>query len=51
MKNELGQNSGPNRVWQKGCEYPGLAMSRSIGDFVAKEVGVTAEPDIMHTLY
>jgi serine/threonine protein phosphatase PrpC len=24
--------------------YPGLAMSRSIGDFDAKDCGVTAEP-------
>ena len=30
----------PYRVWCKGKEYPGIAMSRSIGDAVAKEVGV-----------
>lgn len=23
---------GPARVWVKGAQYPGLAMSRSIGD-------------------
>ena len=37
---------GPHRVWLKDEEYPGLAMSRSIGDLVAGSVGVTAEPGI-----
>lgn len=37
---------GPYRVWVKGENYPGLAMSRSIGDFAAKTVGVIAEPEI-----
>jgi hypothetical protein len=26
--------------------YPGLAMSRSIGDLIASEIGVTCEPGI-----
>jgi len=26
---------GPNRVWLKDAELPGLAMSRSLGDYVA----------------
>lgn len=25
---------------------PGLAMSRSLGDFIASELGVTAEPEV-----
>lgn len=29
-------------------QLPGLAMSRSIGDFVAGEVGVIAEPEVLH---
>lgn len=37
---------GPLRIWVKGKEYPGLAMSRSLGDFVAKEIGVISEPEI-----
>ena len=41
-----GVNYGPHRVWLKNENYPGLAMSRSIGDFVATSVGVTAEPGI-----
>jgi serine/threonine protein phosphatase PrpC len=31
--------------------YPGLAMSRSIGDLIASKVGVIAEPEIVeHTI-
>ena len=37
---EDGEKSGPFRVWQKGEVYPGIAMSRSIGDFVASKLGV-----------
>ena len=37
---------GPDRVWQVDDELPGLAMSRSIGDKVAKNVGVIAEPEV-----
>ena len=39
--------SGPYRVWVKNEEYPGLAMSRSIGDFVASRIGVICEPEIL----
>ena len=38
---------GPFRVWIKGEEYPGLAMSRSIGDMDAKKVGVIPNPQII----
>ncbi|OMJ77981.1 hypothetical protein SteCoe_22302 [Stentor coeruleus] len=35
------------RIW-KACENsPGLAMTRSIGDAVAKEIGVICEPEII----
>ena len=37
---------GPFRVWFKNAEYPGLAMSRSIGDGYAHKVGVIDEPEI-----
>ena len=37
----------PYRVWAKGKDYPGLAMSRSIGDTEAKKVGVIANPQIV----
>ncbi len=39
-----GIKSGPYRVWLKTQNYPGLAMSRSIGDLVAGSIGVTCEP-------
>ena len=37
---------GPFRVWFKDAEYPGLAMSRSIGDGYAHKVGVIDIPEI-----
>lgn len=37
---------GPLRVWLKNEDTPGLAMTRSIGDHVAKSVGVIATPDV-----
>ena len=38
---------GPYRVWVKGKNYPGLAMSRSIGDFCGKDIGIIADPIFM----
>ena len=37
---------GPYRVWFKNADYPGLAMSRSIGDRLAHRVGVSDIPEI-----
>ena len=37
---------GPYRVWFKNEDYPGLAMSRSIGDRLAHRVGVSDVPEI-----
>ena len=31
-------------MWKKGEVYPGIAMSRSIGDFIASTLGVIPEP-------
>ena len=41
---EEGEKFGPYRVWAKGQTYPGIAMSRSIGDFIASTLGVIPEP-------
>ena len=42
-----GEEIGPFRVWDKTQDKgPGLAMSRSIGDGQAKNLGVLSEPDI-----
>lgn len=37
---------GPARVWLKQYRYPGLAMSRSFGDYIASKIGVICEPEI-----
>lgn len=42
---------GPSRVWLKTENIPGLAMSRSFGDYIASKVGVISEPEVkMHQL-
>ena len=41
----FGEKVGPPRVWKAGANYPGLAMSRSLGDFQAKQCGVIAIPE------
>jgi len=41
---EDGEKSGPFRVWKKGEAYPGIAMSRSIGDLIASTLGVIPVP-------
>ena len=50
MGGEVGRvnwsNEGPCRVWLKGKEYPGLSISRSIGDLSVEEIGVISEPDV-----
>ena len=46
FKDEDGEFEGPERVWLKNEEVPGLAMSRSFGDEIAHTVGVTAEPEV-----
>ncbi|CAD8179723.1 unnamed protein product [Paramecium pentaurelia] len=37
---------GPSRVWAKGAQFPGLAMSRSLGDLVAASIGVSQIPQL-----
>ena len=51
LKDNNGLFIGPDRVWIKNGQLPGLAMSRSIGDLVANSVGVIPDPDIsLHNL-
>ena len=38
---------GPFRIWKKGEKYPGLNISRSIGDFVATSLGVISTPNVI----
>ena len=35
------------RVWLMEQDAPGLAMSRSLGDYIAHSVGVATDPEIM----
>ena len=37
----------PSRVFKKGKSFPGIAMSRAIGDLIAQTVGVSHIPDVM----
>ena len=47
LKEKDGNSTGPSRVWVQDQMYPGLAMSRSIGDFIASSVGVIPDPQII----
>ena len=38
---------GPFRIWEKGKKYPGISISRSIGDSVATKLGVISTPIII----
>ena len=40
------EDNGPYRVWQAGENFPGIAMSRSMGDLVAKQLGVIYQPEV-----
>ena len=42
----LAGDIGPLRVWLRNENSPGLAMTRSLGDFIAKSIGVISTPDI-----
>ena len=44
---ETDETVGPYRIWKKGATYPGLAISRTIGDSDAKKIGVIANPDFI----
>lgn len=48
---ESNEYIGPLRIWVKGKDYPGLAMTRSFGDQIAHSVGVSSEPEIKEFKY
>ena len=35
-------------MYQRGRDYPGLHVSRSLGDYTAHRIGATSEPGIGH---
>ena len=39
-------NYGPQRIWYKGEQYPGLSVTRSFGDFISESLGVNSIPEI-----
>lgn len=44
---ELDEGGDPPRVWSQDGDYPGTAFTRSIGDSVAEDLGVFAEPEML----
>jgi serine/threonine protein phosphatase PrpC len=44
---ELDEGGDPPRIWAPNGDYPGTAFTRSIGDSVAEELGVYAEPEML----
>ena len=47
MLDSKGRRNGPFRVWAGKNNYPGLAMSRCIGDLKGKSCGLISEPEII----
>ena len=47
MLDSKGRRNGPFRVWAGKKNYPGLAMSRCIGDLKGKSCGLISEPEII----
>lgn len=37
----------PPRCWEEGKNYPGTAFTRSLGDSLAEDIGVYAEPEMI----
>jgi len=44
---DLDEGGDPPRVWSPNGDYPGTAFSRSLGDSIAEDCGVVAEPEIL----
>lgn len=47
LGDQLDEGGDPPRVWHPTQEYPGTAFTRSIGDALAEELGVYAEPEML----
>ncbi|CAK0737017.1 hypothetical protein CVIRNUC_000841 [Coccomyxa viridis] len=45
LQTESGESVGPHRVWLGNVWLPGLAMSRAMGDTMARRAGVISEPE------
>ncbi len=51
MKDEDGNFCGPLRVYLKGKDIPGLAMTRSFGDYYASTAGTISIPEIREYIF
>ena len=47
LKDESGEETGPLRLFQKGKPGPGLMMSRSLGDSIGHDLGMSVEPEVI----
>jgi len=47
LGDEVDEGGDPPRIWAPDGPYPGTAFTRSIGDRVAEDLGVSAEPEMM----
>lgn len=45
---EIDESGDPPRVWSPNGDYPGTAFTRSIGDAIAEELGVHADPEMLN---
>ena len=43
-KDSRGVRAGEYRLWKAGCTYPGLALSRAIGDTIGEDCGLIPTP-------
>ena len=50
IQNSKTNSIGPPRIFKSGEYTPGLAVSRSFGDFVAHEVGVIEKPQVSYKI-
>jgi len=44
---DIDEIGDPPRVWMKDADFPGTAFTRSLGDAVGEEIGVTPTPEIV----
>jgi serine/threonine protein phosphatase PrpC/CRP-like cAMP-binding protein len=47
LGDQIDEGGDPPRVWHKTDDYPGTAFTRSIGDALAEDLGVYAEPEML----
>ena len=51
MRDEDGEFVGPMRVYMRNKEMPGLAMTRSFGDYYGSLAGTISEPEVTEHIF